>query len=99
MGNIIHEICCPDTEVITIEAFRASENLEELLCGVTEKLDYIAGRHRYGGGKDPLTEFAKKHGIPLIASMGTGNKLHPELFKIADITETSVPSVQGNERS
>ena len=37
-----------------------------------------------------LAEYAKEHGIPLIASMGTGNKLHPELFQIADISETSV---------
>ncbi len=89
MENIIHEIC-PDTEVITIEAFVLPENLEELLCGVTEKLDYIVDAIDTVAAKLALAEFAKKHGIPLIASMGTGNKLHPELFKIADITETSV---------
>ena len=89
MENIIHEIC-PNTEVITIEAFVLPENLEELLCGVTEKLDYIVDAIDTVAAKLALAEFAKKHGIPLIASMGTGNKLHPELFKIADITETSV---------
>ncbi|RHT59133.1 tRNA threonylcarbamoyladenosine dehydratase [Clostridium sp. AM29-11AC] len=89
MENIIHEIC-PNTEVITIEAFVLPENLEELLCGVTEKLDYIVDAIDTVAAKLALAEFAKKHGIPLIASMGTGNKLHSELFKIADITETSV---------
>lgn len=89
MENIIHEIC-PDTEVITIEAFVLPENLEELLCGVTEKLDYIVDAIDTVAAKLALAEFSKKHGIPLISSMGTGNKLHPELFKIADITETSV---------
>lgn len=29
-------------------------------------------------------------GTPVISSMGAGNKLHPELFEIADIYETSV---------
>ena len=66
------------------------ENLEELLCGVTEKRDYIVDAIDTVAAKIALAEFAKKHEIPLIASMGTGNKLHPELFKIADITETSV---------
>lgn len=28
--------------------------------------------------------------VPIISSMGAGNKLHPELFEVADIYETSV---------
>lgn len=37
-----------------------------------------------------LAVYAKEHAIPIISSMGTGNKLHAELFEIADIRETSV---------
>lgn len=37
-----------------------------------------------------LIERANKLNIPVISSMGTGNKLHPELFEIADINKTSV---------
>ena len=37
-----------------------------------------------------MIEKAKKEEIPLISCMGTGNKLHPELFEIADISSTSV---------
>ncbi len=33
---------------------------------------------------------AYEAGVPVISSMGTGNKLHPELFRIADIEETKV---------
>ena len=33
---------------------------------------------------------AKKHNIPVISSMGTGNKLDPTKFEIADIYKTSV---------
>lgn len=37
-----------------------------------------------------LCERAYKLGVPIISSMGTGNKLHPEFFEIADINKTSV---------
>ena len=37
-----------------------------------------------------LIERANKLNIPVISSMGTGNKLHPELFEIADVNKTSV---------
>ncbi len=33
---------------------------------------------------------AKKAGVPVISSMGTGNKLDPTKFEVADISETSV---------
>ena len=29
-------------------------------------------------------------GIPIVSALGTGNKLHPELLRFADIYETSV---------
>ena len=37
-----------------------------------------------------LAERALAQGIPIISSMGTGNKLHAELFEITDISKTSV---------
>ncbi len=37
-----------------------------------------------------LIERCKKQGIPVISSMGTGNKLHPEMLEIADISKTTV---------
>lgn len=33
---------------------------------------------------------AKKAGVPVISSMGTGNKFHPEMLEISDIGKTSV---------
>lgn len=33
---------------------------------------------------------AEKQGVPIISSMGTGNKLSPEMLEIADIYKTSV---------
>ncbi len=37
-----------------------------------------------------LAEEAQKAGVPIISSMGAGNKLNPFLFETADIYETSV---------
>lgn len=37
-----------------------------------------------------LIERCQKLGVPIISSMGTGNKLHPEMLEIADINKTSV---------
>ena len=33
---------------------------------------------------------AKEAGVPVISAMGDGNKIHPDLFEVADIYETSV---------
>ena len=37
-----------------------------------------------------IIEKAKKEGVPVISSMGAGNKLDPTRFRVADISETSV---------
>ena len=33
---------------------------------------------------------AQEAGVPIISSMGTGNKFHPEMLEIADVNKTSV---------
>ena len=41
-------------------------------------------------GKLALVQTAKEAGVPIISSMGTGNKLDPTAFQIGDLFETSV---------
>lgn len=41
-------------------------------------------------GKLALVQAAKAANVPILCSMGTGNKLDPTRFQIADITKTSV---------
>ncbi|MGL4982795.1 MAG: tRNA threonylcarbamoyladenosine dehydratase [Treponemataceae bacterium] len=53
-------------------------------------LDYIIDAIDTISAKILLIETAKKMNIPIISSMGAGNKLHPERFEIADIHKTSV---------
>lgn len=50
---------------------------------VVDAIDTVAG-------KLELAVRCEAAGVPLISSMGTGNKVHPELFEIADIYKTSV---------
>lgn len=52
--------------------------------------DYIVDAIDNVTGKITLAENAKKCGVPLISSMGTGNKLDPSRFEVADLFETSV---------
>ena len=41
-------------------------------------------------GKLALVEQAQRAGVPIISSMGAGNKMDPTAFEVADIYETSV---------
>lgn len=54
------------------------------------KYDYIIDAIDTVSSKLLLIENAFRAGVPVISSMGTGNKLDPSLFRIADITKTSV---------
>ena len=74
-------------KVDTYEMFVLPENLEELF---KTPVDYIVDAIDTVTAKLALAEYAKEHQIPIISCMGTGNKLHPELFEIADISKTSV---------
>ena len=52
--------------------------------------DYIVDAIDSVTSKILLIERAKAAGVPIICSMGTGNKLHPECFCIEDISKTTV---------
>ena len=52
--------------------------------------DYIVDAIDTVTGKLMLVEEAARCGVPIISSMGTGNKLDPSAFRVADITETAV---------
>ena len=52
--------------------------------------DYIIDAIDSVKSKLLLIELAKENNTPIISSMGTGNKLDPTKFQIADISKTSV---------
>ena len=79
----------PVAEVLTFETFLMPDNLEWLFLQIGT-VDYIIDAIDTVSAKIAIAEYACRRQVPLIACMGTGNKLHPELFEIADINNTSV---------
>lgn len=79
----------PEIQVKTYETFVLPDNLGNILDN-EKQVDYIIDAVDTVSAKIALAEESVKREIPLISSMGTGNKLHPELFEIADLSETSV---------
>ena len=80
----------PDCEVFLCDSFVLPDNIEEVFSHFPGKPDYIIDAIDTVSAKLALVSYAKETDTPIISSMGTGNKLHPELFKIADINKTSV---------
>ena len=73
----------PECEVITYEEFYSEENPIPL-----DGLDYIADCIDSVRSKLYLITEAKGKDIPIISSMGAGNKLDPTRFTVADISKT-----------
>lgn len=79
----------PNVIVQTFPMFYIAETASE----IDEELktcDYIIDAIDTVSAKILLIEKAKEFNIPIISSMGTGNKLNPSLFQITDISKTSV---------
>ncbi|WP_293960902.1 tRNA threonylcarbamoyladenosine dehydratase [uncultured Fusobacterium sp.] len=55
-----------------------------------KKYDYIVDAIDLVTSKLTLAEIAKNLSIPIISSMGTGNKIEPTMLEVADINKTSV---------
>lgn len=86
MAERIRDIC-PETEVNIFQTVYGAENRELLDFSA---FDYIVDAIDMVTSKLILIEEAKKAGTPVICSMGTGNKLDPTRFEVADIAKTSV---------
>lgn len=77
----------PGAKVICHKIFYSEETKDEIdLSG----FDYIIDAIDSVTSKLLLITLADKAGIPIISSMGTGNKLDPTRFEVADIYKTSV---------
>lgn len=86
MKERIHSIC-PDTVVNVHNCFYLPETREQF--DFTE-YDYVVDAVDTVTAKLDLVMGAKEAGVPIISSMGAGNKMNPALFEVADIYKTSV---------
>lgn len=73
-----------------ITAIAKTYNKETTDSILTDDLDYVVDAIDMVTSKLLLIEECKKKNIPLICSMGTGNKMNPTMFEVADISKTSV---------
>ncbi len=77
----------PKAEVTTYQQFYMPDTGNDL---IGDDYDYIVDAIDTVTGKIGLVMKAKEKGIPVISSMGTGNKLDPTRFQVTDISKTTV---------
>ena len=77
----------PKIEVNTYDTFFTPQTSAEFDL---TKYDYVIDAIDTVSGKIELAVICDNYNIPIISSMGAGNKLNPCAFKVADIYKTSV---------
>lgn len=82
----VHEIN-PDCEVRTYKTFFLPDTQDRFDF---QEYDYIVDAIDTVTGKLAIIEKAKEAGVPVISSMGAGNKINASMFEVVDIYETSI---------
>ena len=77
----------PNANVTIHQKFYLPETRDEL---VNDTYDYIVDAVDTVTAKIDLVLEAARLNIPIISSMGTGNKLNPTMLEVSDISKTSV---------
>ena len=77
----------PEAEVKTYPCFFLPENASDFPF---DKYDYVIDAIDTVTAKIELVMQCQEHHVPIISSMGAGNKLDPTRFRVADIYKTSM---------
>lgn len=77
----------PDAEVQIRQCFFLPENADQFSFS---EYDYVVDAVDTVTAKIEIILRAKEAGVPVISSMGTGNKLDPSRLRVMDLTETRV---------
>ncbi len=77
----------PDVKVNVHQCFFLPENAQSFPF---DKYDYVVDAVDTVTAKIEIIKRAKEAGVPVISSMGAGNKLDPTAFKVCDISKTSI---------
>ena len=77
----------PDAKVETYQEFYMPDSKTNI---INKEIDYVIDCVDTVTAKIEIIEKCKKLNIPVISSMGTGNKLDPSKFEITDIFKTSI---------
>ena len=76
----------PNCRLITHDLFITPENVSTLNLA---EYDYVIDAIDTVTSKIAIIKEAKRCGVPIISSMGTGNKLDPTRFRISDVEKTN----------
>lgn len=77
----------PDIKVRPLKTFFSPDTADAFDF---TQYDYVVDAIDTVTGKLAIAQTAQTAGTPVISSMGTGNKLDPTAFRVADISQTSV---------
>ncbi len=77
----------PEVKITALNMFFSKENADSIDFS---SFDYIIDAIDTVSSKIELIMRAKAAGVPIISSMGAGNKLDPTAFEVSDIYRTSV---------
>ena len=77
----------PDAEINTYHCFFLPENASEFPF---DKYDYVIDAIDTVTAKIELVMQCQKYGVPIMSSMGAGNKLDPTQFRVTDIFKTKM---------
>ncbi len=77
----------PHVDVREHKCFFLPENADEFPF---DEYDYVVDAVDTVTAKIALIMKAREKGVPVISSMGAGNKLEPSMFRVADIYDTKV---------
>ena len=77
----------PDANVDARAMFYLPENADEIDIS---SFDCIVDAIDTVSAKIEIIVRADRAGVPVVSSMGTGNKIHPEMLELTDISKTSV---------
>nr|MBP3681258.1 tRNA threonylcarbamoyladenosine dehydratase [Clostridia bacterium] len=87
----------PELNINIFQEFIDTSNFSKFVCNYSEDTlnhkittDYIIDAIDSVSSKLDIIEYATQNNIPIISSMGTGNKLNPTKFELSDISKTSV---------
>lgn len=82
----VHEIN-PECIVKTYKTFFLPDNQDEFDF---RGYDYVVDAIDTVAGKLAIIEKAKREGVPVISSMGAGNKVNASIFEVSDLYNTSI---------
>ncbi len=87
MARLVADIN-PSCKIEPIHVFLTRDNIGSILGSLDPRPDFVVDAIDNVTAKLVVARWCQDEGMPLVSSMGGANKLHPELLRFADISQT-----------